>query len=188
MTQQTASDTSCAMSEGEIIPVTFRGAAETRDNLSSQSEWYTTICRSSQDRLNWDIEIFESFLQRDQFPTVYYRTFRTRIEQLRREDIAKFDFQITDQSWGESWPFQEFYGKHRKMYEESFPNMGYYEIFLTMVDHYSEYLGQASLELAKVFLNMRENTISFTRNTLEADTWSSLGVPSEENGNEAISP
>ena len=74
------------------------------------------------------------------------------------------------------------------MYEEFFPDMGYYEIFLTMVDHYAEYLGQASPELAKVFLNMRENTISFTRNTLEADTWSSLGVPSGENGSEDISP
>jgi hypothetical protein len=187
MTQQSASDISCARPEGELIPLTFRAATETRYKFSTESEWHPTNCRSSRDRLNWDIEIFQSFLQLDQFPTIYYRMFRTRIEQLRREDIAKFDFQITDQSW-DFWPFQAFLREYQNRHEEFFPDMGYYDIYLKMVAHYSEDLKQASPELAKVFMNMRENTIRFTRNRLEADTWSSLGVPSEENGNEAISP
>jgi hypothetical protein len=186
MTQQTASDTFCARPEGELIPVTFRAAAETRDTFSRESEWYPSNCRSSQDRLNWDIESFQSFLQLDQFPKIYYHMFTIRIEQLRLEEIAKFDFQITDQSW-ELWPFKEFLREHGIMYEEFFPEMGYYDIYLEVVAQYSDDLEQVSPELAKVFANMRENTIRFTRNRLEADTWSSLGVPSEESYNEAIS-
>lgn len=175
------------MPEGKLIPLTFREAIETRYKLSTESEWYPADCRSSGDRLNWDIEIYQSFLQLDQFPTIYYQIFQIRLEQLRREDIAKFDFQITDQSWAFR-PFQEFLREYQNRYEEFFRGMDYYDIYLQMVAHYSEDLKQASPELASVFMNMRENTVRFTRNKLEADTWSLLGVPSEENGNEAISP
>lgn len=187
ITQQTASDISCAMPEGELIPLTFRALTETRYRLSTELEWYPIECRSSLDRLNWDIEIYQSFLQLDQFPTIYYRMFKIRLEQLRREDIAKFGFQITDHPLG-FWPFQEFLREYQNRYEEFFPDMDHYDFYLKMLAHYSEDLKQASPELAKVFMNMRENTVRFTRNKLEADTWYSLGVPSEENGNEAISP
>ncbi len=113
--------------------------------------------------------------------------FSLRLEQLRREDIADFDFQITDQSW-DFWTFQEFLREYQDRYQEFFSDMDYYDIYLKMVADYSEALKQASPDLAKVFVNMRENTIRFTRNKLEADTWSSLGVPSDGNGNEAITP